>query len=151
MNDNFKTIKCLEEQLHQILEKLKGINDEYISSAMNPEDIENASEIYFEQYSGVIATSALIEQFVIKQQDAQSNITSFQQEQYRDILRSKSNLSHSSKSKSSKSSSSKSSSKHSKSSRSSSSRKSTSRKGAEAELQKKGLTEKRNSLRSKKF
>ena len=47
LNDNFKTIKCLEEQLYQILEKLKGVSDEYISSAMNPEDIENASEIYF--------------------------------------------------------------------------------------------------------
>ena len=97
LNDNFKTIKCLEEQLYQILEKLKGVNDEYISSAMNPEDIENASEIYFEQYSRVIATSAFIEQFVIKQQEVQSNIPPFQQEQYRDVLRSKSNLSHSSK------------------------------------------------------
>ena len=38
---------------------------------MNPEDIGNASEIYFEQYSRVIATSAFIEQFVIKQQEAQ--------------------------------------------------------------------------------
>ena len=66
LNDNFKTIKCLEEQLYQILEKLKGVNDEYISSAMNPEDIENLSEIYIEQYSRVIATSAFIEQFVIK-------------------------------------------------------------------------------------
>ena len=45
LNDNFKIIKCLEEQLYQILEKLKGVNDEYMSSAMNPEDIENASEI----------------------------------------------------------------------------------------------------------
>ena len=134
MNDNFKTIKCLEEQLYQILEKLKGVNDEYISSAMNPEDIENASEIYVEQYSLVIATSAFIEQFVIKQQEVQSNIPPFQQEQYRDVLRSKSNLSHSSKSKSLKFPSSKSSSKHSKSSRSSSSRESTSRKKAEAEL-----------------
>ena len=134
LNDNFKTIKCLEEQLHQILEKLKGVNDEYISSAMNPEDIEKASEIYFEQHSRVIATSALIEQFVIKQQEVQSNIPPFQQEQYRDVLRSKSNLSHSSKSKSLKSPSSKSPSKHSKSSRSSSSRESTSRKKAEAEL-----------------
>ena len=60
-NDNFKTIQCLAEQLHQILEKLKGVNDEYISSGMNPEDIGNASEIYFEQYSRVIATSAFIE------------------------------------------------------------------------------------------
>ena len=48
LNDNFKTIKCLEEQLYQILQQLKGVNDEYISSAMNSEDIENASEIYFE-------------------------------------------------------------------------------------------------------
>ena len=38
---------------------------------MDPEDIGNASEIYFEQYSRVIATSAFIEQFVIKQQEAQ--------------------------------------------------------------------------------
>ena len=134
LNDNFKTIKCLEEQLHQILEKLKGVNDKYISSAMNPEDSENASEIYFEQDSRVAATSTFIEQFVIKQQEVQSNIPPFQQEQYRDVWRSKSNLRHSSKSKSSKSPSSKSSSKHSKSSRSSSSRESTSRKKAEAEL-----------------
>ena len=119
--------------MSQILEELKGVNDEYITSAMNPEDIENASEIYFAQYSQVIATSVLIEQSVIKQQDVQSNIPPFQQEQYRDVLRWKSNLSHGSKSKSSKSSS-KSSSKHSKSSRSSSSRESTSRKRAEAEL-----------------
>ena len=76
----------------------------------------------------------MIEQFVIKQQDVQSNITPFQQEQYRDVLRSKSNLGHSSKSKSLKSSSSKSSSKRSKSSRSFTSRESTSRKRAEAEL-----------------
>ena len=66
LNDNLKTIKYLEEQLYLILEKLKGVNDEYISSAMNPEDIENLSEIYIEQYSRVIATSAFIEQFVIK-------------------------------------------------------------------------------------
>ena len=121
-NDNFKTIKCLEEQLYQILEKLKSVNDEYISSAMNPDDIEKASEIYFEQYYRIIATSASIEHFVIKQQEVQSNLPTFQQGQYRDVLRSKSNLSHSSKSKSSKSPSSKSSSKHFKSSRSSSSR-----------------------------
>ena len=63
-----------------VLEKLKCVNDEYISSAINPEDIENASEIYFEQYSGVIATSAFIEQFVIKQQEVQSNMPPFQQE-----------------------------------------------------------------------
>ena len=43
LNDSFKTIKCLEKQLYQILEKLKGVNDECISSGMNPEDIENAS------------------------------------------------------------------------------------------------------------
>ena len=91
LNDNFKTIKCLEEQLYQILEKLKGVNDEYISSAMNPEDTENGSKIYFEQCSRVIATSAFTEQFVLKQQEVQSNIFPFQQEQYRDVLRSKSN------------------------------------------------------------
>ena len=86
-NDNFKTIKCLEEQLYQILDKLKGVNDEYISSAVNPEDIENASEIYLEQYSRVIAASAFIEQFVIKQQEVQSNTPPFQQEQYHEALR----------------------------------------------------------------
>ena len=87
LNDNFKTIKCLEEQLYQILDKLKGVNDEYISSAVNPEDIENASEIYLEQYSRVIAASAFIEQFVIKQQEVQSNTPPFQQEQYHEALR----------------------------------------------------------------
>ena len=101
---------------------------------MNPEDIENASQIYFEQHSRVIATSASIEHFIIKQQEVQSNLAPFQQGQYRDVLRSKSNLSHSSKLKSSKSPSSKSSSKHSKSLRSSSSRESASRKRVEAEL-----------------
>ena len=83
---------------YQILEKLKGVNDEYIGSAMKPEDTENGSEIYFEQYSRVIASSAFTEQLVIKQQEVQSNISPFQQEQYRDVLRSKSNLSHSSES-----------------------------------------------------
>ena len=87
LNDNFKTIKCLDEQLYQILDKLKGVNDEYISSAVNPEDIENASEIYLEQYSRVIAASAFIEQFVIKQQEVQSNTPPFQQEQYHEALR----------------------------------------------------------------
>ena len=87
LNDNFKTIKCLEEQLYQILDKLKGVNDEYISSAVNPEDIENASEIYLEQYSRVIAASAFIEQFIIKQQEVQSNTPPFQQEQYHEALR----------------------------------------------------------------
>ena len=87
LNDNFKTIKCLEELLYQILDKLKGVNDEYISSAVNPEDIENASEIYLEQYSRVIAASAFIEQFVIKQQEVQSNTPPFQQEQYHEALR----------------------------------------------------------------
>ena len=43
LNDCFKTIKCLEKLLYQILEKLKDVNDECISSGMNPEDIENAS------------------------------------------------------------------------------------------------------------
>ena len=47
---------------------------------------ENASEIYFEQYSRFIATSAFTEQFVIKQQQVQSNIPPFQQEQYRDEI-----------------------------------------------------------------
>ena len=45
---SFLWIECLQEQLYQILEKLKGVSDEYITSAMNPEDIENASEICFE-------------------------------------------------------------------------------------------------------
>ena len=27
LNDNFKAIKCLEEQLYQILDKLKDVND----------------------------------------------------------------------------------------------------------------------------
>ena len=47
-NDNIKTIKCLEEQLYQILVKLKRVNDEYISIALNPDDIETSSEIYFD-------------------------------------------------------------------------------------------------------
>ena len=87
---NFLWIACLQEQLYQILEKLKGLSDKYITSAMNPEDIENASEIYFEQQTRVIATRAFEEQFVIKQQEVQSNIPTFQQDQYRNILRSKS-------------------------------------------------------------
>ena len=60
LNNNFKAITCLDEQLYQILEKLKSVNDEYISFAMNTEDIENASEMYFEQHSRVITTSASI-------------------------------------------------------------------------------------------
>ena len=61
LNDNVKTTKCLEERLY----KLKRVNDECISSAMNLEDIEKAREIYFEQHPRVIATSASIEHFVI--------------------------------------------------------------------------------------
>ena len=80
-NGNFKTIKCLGEQLYQIIEQLKSVNDEYISSAINPEDIEKASEIYFEQHSRVIATRAFIEHFVIKQHEVQSNLPPFQQGQ----------------------------------------------------------------------
>ena len=57
---------------------------------MIPKDVENASKNCFEQHSRVIA---------IKHQEVQSNITLFQQEQYRDV--SKSNLK-SSKSPSSK-------------------------------------------------
>ena len=114
LNDN---IKCLEEQLYQIFKKLKSHNDEYVSFAMSAKDIENASEIYFEQHSRVIDTSESIEHFVKKEQEVQSNIPPFQQEQYCDVLRSKSNLSHGLKSKSSKSPSSKSSLKHSKSSK----------------------------------
>ena len=63
LNDN---IKCLEEQLYQIFKKLKSLNDEYVSFAMSPKDIENASEIYFEQHSRVIDTSESIEHFVKK-------------------------------------------------------------------------------------
>ena len=62
---------------------------------MNLEDIEVASEICFEQHFRVIAIGKCIEQFVIKQQEVQSNIPPFQQEQYSDPLRPKSNLSHS--------------------------------------------------------
>ena len=40
LNDNFKTIKCLGEQLYEILEKLRGLNDEYISSAMNQKTLK---------------------------------------------------------------------------------------------------------------
>ena len=90
-----------------VLSDVRKVNNEYISSAINSEDIEKASEIYFEQHSRVFATSAFIEQFLIKQQEVQSNISPFQQEQYREVLRSKSSLSHSSKSKSLESSSSK--------------------------------------------
>ena len=83
---NCPWIKYLQEQLYQILEKLKGVNDEYVTSGMS----ENASEIYFEQQTRVIPTRAFKEQFVIKQQEVQSNIPPFQQDQYRNILRSKS-------------------------------------------------------------
>ena len=134
LNDNFKTIKCLEEQLYQILEKLKCVNDEYISSGINLKTLKTPVKFILSSILNLLQTSALIEQFVIKQQEVQSNVLPFQQEQYRDVLRSKSNLSHSSKSKSSKSSSSKSSSKYSNSSKSSSSRESTSCKRAEAKL-----------------
>ena len=122
-NDNIKTIKCLEEQLYQILEKLKKVNEEYISIALNPNDIETSSETYFEQHSRVTLTSQSIEQFVLKKQQVQNAV---QQYHFREILKSKS--SHSSKSKSSKSS------KSSKTSKSSSRRESTSCKKVKAEL-----------------
>ena len=116
-NDNIKTIKCLEEQLYQILEKLKKVNDEYISIALNPDDIETSSEIYFEQHSRVTLISQSIEQFILKKQQVQNAV---QQDHFQEILKSKS--SHSSKSKSSKTS------------KSSSRRESTSCKKAKAEL-----------------
>ena len=122
-NDNIKTIKCLEEQLHQILEKLKKVNDEYISIALNPDDIETSREIYFEQHSRVTLISQSIEQFILKKQQVQNAV---QQDHFREILKSKS--SHSSKSKSSKLS------KSSKTSKSSSRRESPSCKKAKAEL-----------------
>ena len=114
-NDNIKTIKCLEEQLYQILEKLKKVNDEYISIALNSDDIETSSDIYFEQHSRVTLISQSIEQFILKKQQVQNAV---QQDHFREILKSKS--SHSSKTKSSKLS------KSSKTSKSSSRRESTS-------------------------
>ena len=122
-NDNIKTIKCLEEQLYQILEKLKKVNDEYISIALNPDDIEISSEIYFEQHSRVTLISQSIEQFILKKQQVQNAV---QQDHFREILKSKS--SHSSKSKSSKLS------KSSKTSKSPSRGQSKSCKKAKAEL-----------------
>ena len=122
-NDNIKTIKCLEEQLYKILEKLKKVNDEYIRIALNPDDMETLSEIYFEQHSRVTLISQSIEQFILKKQQVQNAV---EQDHFREILKSKS--SHSSKSKSSKLS------KSSKTSKSSSRRESTSCKKAKAEL-----------------
>ena len=61
------SIKYLEEQLHHIYEKLESAFYEYRSSVMNHKNIENASEISFEQQSTVTATNASIEQLVIKQ------------------------------------------------------------------------------------
>ena len=58
-------------------------------------DIEIACEICFEQHYWVITTSASMQQFAIKQQEIQSNIPPFEQEQYCDVLRPKSNLIHS--------------------------------------------------------
>ena len=52
--------KTVWQKICQIFEKFKSVNDEYISSAMNSEDIENASEMYFKQHSRVITTSASI-------------------------------------------------------------------------------------------
>ena len=57
---------------------------------------------FFGQNSRVSAASASNKQFIIKQEEIQSNILPFQQDQYRHVLRSKSSLNHSSKSKSSK-------------------------------------------------
>ena len=49
------------------IRKVKNVSDENRSCAMNPEDIENTGEMYFEQHYKVIDTSASIEHFVIKQ------------------------------------------------------------------------------------
>lgn len=125
LNENIKTIKCLEEQLYQILEKVKGINDEYIRLVSNPADIEISSEIYFEQHSRVTLISDTIEHFIIKRQQVQNVV---QQQQYQEMYQ-KSKAS-SSKSKSSKNSKSTKSSKSS----SSSSRESEKCKKAKAEL-----------------
>ena len=72
-NENVKSIKCLEEQLYQVLDKLKNTNDEYISLASDPSDIENASGVYYEQYSRVVGVSENIETFILKQQTAENS------------------------------------------------------------------------------
>ena len=85
-NDNIKTIKCLEEQLYQILEKLKKVNDEYISIALNPDDIETSREIYFEQHSQVTLISQSIERFILKKQQVQNAV---QQDHFQEIFEEK--------------------------------------------------------------
>ena len=60
------SIKYLEEQLYHIHEKLESVYYEYKSSVMNHKNIENASEISFEQHSIVTTTNASIEQTCYK-------------------------------------------------------------------------------------
>ena len=50
-----------KEQLAVILEKLKAVNNKFISLNENAEDIESANEIFFEQNFRVLNTNEIIE------------------------------------------------------------------------------------------
>jgi len=121
---NIKTIKCLEEQLYQTLERLKQTNEKYINLTFDHEDIEQSNEIYFENHSRVIEISEAIQSFILTQQEKVNNE---QQIYYRSVIESKHSASNSYKSKSS-------SNRTSQSSRSRSSQESTRQKIAKAEL-----------------
>ena len=59
-SDKVEKILCLKEQLAVILDKLKKVNNKFISLNENAEDYETANEIYFEQNSRVLNTNEII-------------------------------------------------------------------------------------------
>ena len=59
-SDKVGKILCLKEQLAVILEKLKAVNNKFVSLNENAEDIESANEIYFEQNSRALNTNEII-------------------------------------------------------------------------------------------
>ena len=63
-SDKVEKILCLKEQLAVTLEKLKAVNNKFISLNENAEDIESANEIYFEQSPRVLNTNEIIENYI---------------------------------------------------------------------------------------
>ena len=60
-SDKFEKIFCLKDQLTVIFDRLKAVDNKFISLNENAEDIESTNEIYFEQNSRVLNTNKIIE------------------------------------------------------------------------------------------
>ena len=65
-SDKVEKILCLKEQLAVILEKLKAVNNKFVSWDENAEDIESANEIYFEENSRVLNTNEIIKNYILR-------------------------------------------------------------------------------------